>query len=246
MIREEYLRRLVDAAHVELYLSGMDGARIYWPWRMNPPKAAYPSYRNACEVYVIDSDPTDDTVTTTDVLDKAVELDAEVASLADVYLDKDGTVDSLLHGMEIADDHVFDGKLLLPLQAPFDVCYREIGEPADHWIGIGGLKNGSDMQRVRAATNVREAVGDDIHVHGFGWGPTEGLAKEIRRKPWLLDSLDYATPCRSIPVDSTPGDEAKSVNAAYAGARLVRDLREVTPHPDSTDIDSSQAAYNDF
>jgi len=120
MLRDEYLRRLVDNAHIELYLSANDGARIYWPWRMHPPKEANSRYRNSCEKYIIDSDPKDDTVTAKTVLDKAVEVGAEVASLQDVYLDKDATVDSLLRGFEVYDSHEFNGDLLLP--TPATIC----------------------------------------------------------------------------------------------------------------------------
>ena len=189
MLRQEYLRRLVDGAHVELHLSAVDGARLYWPWRMHPPKDATRSYRDACEQYVIDSDPLDDDVTAADVLDTAHRLDAEVASLQDVYQDKDATVDSLLHGLEVADDHAFNGTLLLPLQDPYVECWRELGEPTDEWLGIGGLKDGRPRERLHAAEQLREAVGPDPWIHGFGWGVT-GIAAEVRRRPSLLESLD--------------------------------------------------------
>lgn len=247
MIREEYLRRLVDAAHVDIYFSGCDAARIYWPWRMHPPKESHKGFRNACERYVIDSDPQDDDVTARDVLDEAHRLDAEVASLQDVYQDKDATVDALLHGLEVADDHAFDGTLLLPLQAPYDECYREIGDPIDHWVGIGGLKDAPDLARIDAAESVREVVGPDVHVHGFGWGPNDTLAAAIRDRPGLLDSLDYSTPAQdAIHTDATAGSEVQSVYAAYAGYRLVHDLREVTPHPDHDDDGIVQAGVMDF
>lgn len=232
ILREEYFRRLADEAYVDLYLSANDGARIYWPWRMHPPKEANEGYRNACESYIIDSDPKNDDVTSRDVLDTAHRLDAEVASLQDVYQDHDETVESLLHGLEIADSHPFDGDLLLPLQAPYAECYREIGEPEGHWIGIGGLKDASDYERILAAREVRE-VAPEVKIHGFGWGPGEELAREIRESPGLIDSMDYSTPVQSAPYsDSTSGDERMSVTAAYAGYRLIRDLREVTSFPD--------------
>lgn len=249
MIREEYLRRLVDAAHVDLYLSGVDGARIYWPWRMEPPHEASASYRNACEQYVIDSAPKRDDITTRDALDKAVAVDAEVASLADVYQDKSATVDSLLRGLEVADDHAFDGTLLLPLQDPFVECWREIGEPTDEWLGIGGLKQASDAARIRAAESVRTAVGDGPHIHGFGWGPRDDLAAAVRDCPVLLDSMDYSTPMQTSIVGVTPGEERMTVQAANAAFKLVRDLREVTPFLDETRSNvpgSAQAGVEDF
>lgn len=230
MLRQEYLRRLVDGAHVRLYLSANDGARLYWPWRMHPPKEATESYRDACEHYVIDSDPLDDDVTAKDVLDKAQALDAEVASLQDVYQDKDATVESLLAGLEVADDHAFDGTLLLPLQAPYAECWRELGEPTEHWLGIGGLKDARPKARLKATESLRETVGEQPWIHGFGWG-VEGLASEIRNRPELLDSLDYSTPMQSADMAGSAGKERMSVVAMEAATQLVHDLREVSEYP---------------
>jgi len=229
MLRDEYLRRLIDASPIELYLSAGDGARIYWPWRMEPPKEASSSYRNACEKYIIDSDPLDDAVTTKQVLDKAIAVDAEVASLQDVYQDKEATVDSLLRGMEVADDHEFDGELLLPLQPPYVECYKEIGEPTDHFIGIGGLKDGTEWERIEATKTLRSYVGNSVWIHGFGWGPTDKLAQQIRSNPDLIDSLDYSTPVQTaIKSTDMPGAERKSLIAMRAGTQLVQDLRRCT------------------
>jgi hypothetical protein len=229
MLRDEYMRRLRENAHVELYLSAKDGARIWWPWRMLPPKNATQPYRDACESLIIDSDPSKPSVTTTDVLDCATELGAEVASLSDVYQDKDATVDSLLAGLETADDHPYDGDLLLPLQEPFVECYREIGEP-NEMLGIGGLKDATTPRRITAAKNLREYVGDEAWIHGFGWGPADGLGNEIRKQPNLIDSMDYSTPVQNVRYkESAPGEERMSVTAAKSGAALVRNLRELSP-----------------
>lgn len=228
MLRQEYFRRLVDAAPIELYLSGMDGARLYWPWRMLPPKSATKNYRDACERFIVDSDPQDDTVSTRDVLDTAERLDAEVASLADVYLDKDATVDSLLQGLEVYDDHAYSGQLLLPLQAPYVECWRDLGEPQGHMLGIGGLKDARSRERITAARQLRDNVGEGAWIHGFGWGPTSELAGVIRSNPGLLDSLDYSTPMQDVDYSYQNGTESKSVAAMQAGTQLVRDLRACT------------------
>lgn len=235
MLRREYFRRLVDGAHVQLHLSANDGTRLYWPWRMHPPSEAHAGYRDACEQYVIDSDPLDDDVTATDVLDTAHRLDAEVASLQDVYQDKDATVDSLLRGLGVADDHAFDGTLLLPLQAPYAECWRDLGEPRDAWLGIDGLKDGRPRERLDAAHTLRNAAGPDAWIHGFGWG-VDGIASAIRSEPGLLDSLDYSTPMQNAATDEcSPGKERMSVAAMGAARKLVKDLREVSAYPDTED-----------
>lgn len=251
IIEPEYFRRLRKDAHVELYLSANDGLRIDWPWRMQPPKEANQSYRDASETYIIDSDPQDDSVTNKDALDTAVDLDAHVASLQDVYQDLDNTVDALLDGLSLADDHDYGGKLLLPLQQPYIECWQEIGEPTDHWIGLGGLKDAPQRTRYEAARRFRDHVGYSPHVHGFGWGPVKEsdtnpflLAREIRNDPGLIDTMDYSTPVRSSMPPFTNGDEHSSVTAAYGGARLIRDLREVTSHPDQIpDPSDEQASF---
>jgi len=199
---------------------------------MQPPETATRSYRDACETYVIDSDPQKEAVDTKAVLDTAFRLDAEVASLADVYQDKDATVDKLLHGLEVYDDHPFGGELILPLQDPFIEAWQDVGEPTKHWVGIGGLKEASTAKRVDAARNLRQAVGSDVQLHGFGWGVKGHLAQVIRAEPELLNSVDYSTPAQNNITGIEPGKERTSVQAMYAGAKLIEDLRSVTPYVD--------------
>jgi hypothetical protein len=240
MLREEYLNRLRDASYVELYLSAKDGGRVYWPWRMLPPKNATELYRESCNKLIIDSDPEYDDVTTEDVLDCALELDAEVASLADVYLDMGATVDSLLKGLEVYDDHEYSGKVLLPLQEPYVQCYQELGEP-EGMLGIGGLKDAITSRRIQAAEDLRAYVGDQRWIHGFGWGPSDGMAEEIRAQPNLIDSMDYSTPVQNVRyTESSPGEERMSVAATKSGAALVHDLRELTPFVEVEPRDDSR------
>lgn len=237
MLRQEYLRRIVDGAYVDLYLSSNDGARIYWPWRMQPPKEASRAYRDACEQYIIDSDPLDDDVGTPEVLDTAFRLEAEVASLADVYQEYDATVESLLSGLEVYDDHSFGGDLLIPLQSPVAEMYEEIGEPEGHMIGIGGLKKASNAERLRELRSLRDVTGPDVHIHGFGWG-IQGLKREINENPDLLDSVDYSTPIQTAITGVTPGKERMSVQAMKAATQLVSDLRDVSEYVEPQAFDA--------
>lgn len=237
MLRDEYLRRLVDEAYVELYLSGNDGARIFWPWRMDIPAECSQNYRDACEKYIIDSDFSDESVTNRDVLDTADRIGAEVATLADVYQDCEGTVDSVLKGVELYEDHPFDGELLIPLQQPYDECYASVSDCGDYF-GLGGMKKASTSKKLSEIKKFRSQVGYNVHVHGFGMGVSETLARAVQNDPGLIDSLDYSTPIQSAATDIRAGDERASVVAAEAGAMLVRDLRRLSPYvsgPSQTD-----------
>lgn len=261
MLRDEYLRRLVNGAHVELYLSANDGARIFWPWRMQPPKEASRNYRDACEKYIIDSDIGDPSVTLDECLDTAFRLDAEMVALVDYmpfeYYEREldpekdqeaweafqslrdeyssayaATLDSLTSGLEAVKEHPFEGEVLIPLQEPWVECWHELGQPRNHILGIGGLKEGKPRERIEAARKLRSAVGDEMWIHGFGWG-VEGIADEIRSDPTLIDSIDYSTPMQDSATDRcTPGKERMSVAAMGSARRLIRDLREVSEYPD--------------
>lgn len=238
MIREEYLRRLIDASHVDLYLSAVDGARVYWPFRMQPVHEASKRHRNACERYIIDSSFKDESITNEDVLDIAVDLKAEAAVLADVWQDVDATVDALVDGLEQYENHAYDGEVLLPLQPPHDQCYRKLierGVSPDHIFAIGGVKDAGDAAKIQGAKAVRK-MAPEVYIHGLGFGVTDELVGAIRDDPDLLDSLDYSTPIQNAMDGSVEaGEERMSVVAARAGSKLIEDCRRLTPFVDGPD-----------
>lgn len=229
MIREEYLRRLLDAAYVDLYLSATDGARCYWPYRMMPTHEADKRHRNACERFVVDSAIQREDLGNEDALDMAHHLDAEMVVLADEWHDLEGTVDAALEGLDLYDDHPFDGDVMIPLQPPHDECYRRLEGQADAYA-VGGVKDAPDQERISAARSVRDEAGEDVWIHGLGYGVTEGITRAVHQSPELLDSVDYSTPVQSAMNDPTaPGAEHMSVVAARASAQLVEDARKLTP-----------------
>lgn len=234
MIRDEFLRRITDAAYADLYLSATDGARGYWPYRMQPVHEADKRHRNACEHYIVDSSFSDETITNEDVLDCAASLDAEIAVLADVWHDVDATVEAVLDGLELVDDHCYEGGIMVPLQPPHDECYRRLeGQGIDVWA-IGGVKDADGDVKIESSRAVRREAGEDTHIHGLGFGVTDQLATAVRDDPALLDSLDYSTPVQdAINVPTAPGKERMSVVAARAMAELVADARRLSPFADN-------------
>lgn len=231
MLRDEYLRRITDAAYVDLYLSATDGARSYWPYRMQPVHEASQSHRDACEHYIVDSSFAREEIGNEDVLDCAARLDAEVAVLADVYQDKSATVNALIDGLELVDDHRFEGAIMCPLQAPHAECYREVAPsaPDDVLWAIGGQKDAGAERQVECARDLR-AVAGDAHLHGLGFGVTDHFATAIRADPSLVDSIDYSSPVQNaLSVPTAPGKERMSVVSMRAMATLVADARRVSP-----------------
>lgn len=231
MIDREYVNRLVRASPVKYYVSGNDGARAWWPWRMMKAKSPElrPAYVDKSDMFALDSNFKDDSVTNRDVLDQAATLGADVAVLADVYQDMDATVGALLDGLELADEHHFDGRLMLPLQSPHVECYEQIVPSADGDVlwAIGGLKDETALAKVEAARELRVAA-PDAHIHGLGFGVTDRLARSIRQNPTLLDSVDSSTAVSSS-VGGQPGREEKmTVAAAYATAERLSNLRKMT------------------
>lgn len=244
MIDEEYLARLTRATPVSLYASGVDGARCFWPWRMNKAggamgKGARRSHAAKCDDYVLDSNFRDDTITNRDVLDEAAELGADAAVLADVYQDLEATVGALLDGLDLADDHHYDGTVVLPLQPPHDECYRRIAESVDRdvWWAVGGVKDETAAVKIDAARTLRDHVGPDEHIHGLGFGVTDELGRAVRASPGMLDSVDNAT-AMSNAVSSLGGrDEKMTVAAARATAARLEALRALTPFGENSPED---------
>lgn len=236
MIDREYLDRLVQASPIRLYASGVDGARAFWPWRMNKAESpmghgARLSHAAKCDNYVLDSNFKDESVTNRDVLDEAADLGADAAVLADVYQDMEATVPALLDGLELADDHRYDGTVVLPLQAPHDECYRQVAPSVDGdvWWAVGGVKDMPASRKLEAAESLRETAGDDAFIHGLGFGVTDQLARGVRNNPGLLDSIDNSTAMSNALSSLSGTAEKMTISAAKATAQRLEDLRALTP-----------------
>lgn len=244
MIDRAYLRRLVDAASIRYYVSGNDGARVYWPWRMGKTRSgtATPRYVRQSGHYVRDSDFRDDSKGNVDVLDDAHRLGADAAVLADVYGDADATVGRLRQGLAVADDHLFSGTLVLPLQPPHAESYRRLVDDAPRgvWWAIGGMKDEPAHRKVQAARSLRQAAGSDAWIHGLGYGVTDAVATVAADEPGLLDSIDGSTAAQNAQ-DGTiaAGDERMTVVAARATARRLEQLRRLGGFTEESNPDAS-------
>ena len=227
-MKQRYIDRIVDACPVQFFLSANDGCRVHWPFRMQPVHEATDTYCGDAEKYIVDSSWNDKTITNEDTLDKAAELGADLAVLEDVYQNYEETVKKLRTGYELYESHEFDGDVVAPLQAPHTDCWDAIGQP--DIIAIGGVKNEPAAEKIRVARDIRRYVGDDVWIHGLGFGATPELVLEIRENPTLLDSIDAQTPFASENTkDMWPGQERMSPVALRSLANLIEKCRRMTP-----------------
>jgi len=256
MIREEYLQRLVENSYIDLFLSGNVGARIDWPWKMQPAHRTSRRYRETCDIYYIDSAFNRDDIDTVDVLDAATRLDADAAALVDKYGDYEGTISRLLDGIETYRMHEYDGKLILPLQPDHATAAKEIItrsdiDPIKHIWGIGGVNTAGPHTQFNSAKETYDVLPNEATIHGLGFQPESELISYIHRYPFVLDSVDYSTPIQRAIDTATSGDERMSEQAAHAGARLISDLRKcsdfISDIPDTNsdiDLTTTQSTLN--
>lgn len=222
-------------AAVDVYLSGKDGAHLPWPWRMAPASEIHQSYREAAITsLILDSAPTNDAVTNRTVLETAVEYNADKIVLEDQYGEMDATIQSVLQGLELADRHQFDGDIIIPLQPPHVECYREL-EGQGNAFAIGGVKDAPASEKVAIAREIREVAGDDVYLHGLGFGVTETLADAIQDTPQLLDSIDATTPIQTARAHVAGGPESLFVIAHHAFAILLSQTAAVGTTDDGID-----------
>ena len=236
MISKEYLQRLVDASPVDYYVSGIDGGRAWFPWRMNKAHAKEGTHEDMCDNFALDSNFKDDSVTNVDVLDLATELNADAVVLADVYQDADATVAALRDGISLVADHAYDGEIILPLQPPHVESAKRLRDDVigiDVWWAIGGLKDAPTAKKLKVARQLRDTLGDEEHIHGLGFGVTDRLAAAVRKDPRLLDSIDNSSAAANTRVDDLNGCDGKNekmtVVAARTTARRIENLRKLTP-----------------
>lgn len=189
----ERIEDILEKCPLDIYLCGTDRGMTPWPYRMRRLDKTTQNLVRNFERFIVDSAVQNPELTSKDALDKAVEVGAGRVVLEDVMRDMEKTVELVLNGLEVADSHRFDGEVIVPLQPPYEACYRELEGQADTYA-LGGMSNDPGLTRLEYARNVREIAGQEINLHGLGWGVEDTLISAVREDPDLLDSIDMSTP----------------------------------------------------
>lgn len=188
MIQVDKDHRIFRETPVKLFFSEK-AVPLAWPWRMSGAQHARQEMVDMSDYYILDSAFQVEEIGTKEVLDRAVELGADMAVLVDEYGNAKKTIDTVLRDMEIVDDHKFDGDIMVPLQPPHTKSYRAL-EGVGDWYGLGGTAKLPPEKKIKAAEEVRQVAGPDPHLHGLGWGMTDKIIRAVREDPTLIDSVD--------------------------------------------------------
>jgi hypothetical protein len=219
MVRQEYLRRIVDACPLMFHLSATDGCRSHWPYRMQPTHEASPRYSKNSEHYIVDSAIGELTIDNEKTIEKAIYVEADAVVLADYmpfeYYENNknlspkeqsklsslrtkygdaytASLDNIKEGLRIVEKSGFSGKIIVPLQPPHIEFLKALDYPEN--VAIGGLKDKNAKMKMEAAKTVRNELGEEAFIHGLGFGATETLIREMRDNNNLLDAIDSRTP----------------------------------------------------
>jgi hypothetical protein len=195
------------ACPINIHLSGCEGGgegETYWPWpyRMNRAKEAGVSetYVGSSDVFMLDSAIDDPSITTEDVIEDAESYDVDYAIAADKIWDPETTTDRVIEFMDALDDSSADVETVIPLQPTAEgrsdhgEHYKKLEGIGDYYA-VGGVKDASAETKRDAVESVRDVAGDDILLHGFGFGVGYFQDDRVLHRP-LLDSIDCTTPIR--------------------------------------------------
>ena len=205
MIPPRMPTNLAHQCPLNIFLSGNDGAGhgstyFPWPYRMNNPKEASSTYVGDSDVFILDSGITHDDVDNEDVVEQALEHNPDYVFAADVLHDPERTTERVTEFLDMLDDAGVESEPIIPLQptrkgrSDHGTHYSAL-EGLGEYYAVGGVKDESAETKRDGAESVRRVAGDDIKLHGLGFG-IEYFTDDRVLEDVILDSLDSSSPIR--------------------------------------------------
>jgi len=213
--------------------------------------------RNTCDRFILDSGISDPSVTNEDVIDAARRLDADFVVPKD-YLHKQGkTTDSVSEFFDLYADSGVDATVLVPLQPPHVSHLDDL--PESNAYCVGGIAKASPDDQLQALRDVRDAVGDDVYLHGLGFGLNTAFIRTVRQHPTLVDSIDMATVEQAVKGGEVrdkwgegqsfaypTGDKSSIVRQSFSQAMLVMYCYMLTDHCDDEAVQPVDTQLSDW
>jgi hypothetical protein len=174
-------------------------AKYYYPYKLRKVGNGWEALDKSCFELIIDSNIRNSSVTNEEILDEVVDTPATKVIPKD-YLDQpERTIESLQEFESLVEKRNIQLKAdVIPiLQDPHVEHLKEHESFYSDYthIAIGGIKGNrfETEEKVRRMRQIRDILGDKVHIHGFGMGCSLDMIKALRTNPSLLDSFDMAT-----------------------------------------------------
>jgi len=203
---EHYKSRIIAESFAKFYASD-NTAMLDYPLRLGNAKkgSSSPTIAEKSD-YILDSGIGNENVGNREVFERGKEIDADKLVPADVLNSPGETTERVVELFEMLNgDDGYSAEVIVPLQCGEGVSHADHyeslrGELSDigvditnHRLAVGGIKDWDFPEQLRALALVREHVGLDIDIHGFGMGADWNWLVAIRKCPWLVDSFDNST-----------------------------------------------------
>lgn len=202
-------QEIYEACYIDFYVATQK-LMLDYPYLLATPYETSPAIVDKFDRHIMDSHIGNGEITTEEVLDRAIYLDATNIVPIDVIGEPEQTIENTVECFVEAEARGYDGDILVPLQCDDNYTYvqnyqhvrdrlRDRGFSIDgRRLGVGGVMRLPYVEQFRRVAKVREHVGDAHRIHGFGFGVNTQWVKIIRRCPWLLDSIDSSGPVREV------------------------------------------------
>jgi hypothetical protein len=199
--KDYYLSEIIDAAPVQLF-TATNTAMMEYPYVLGRVGESSPTLSAQADIYIMDSGIGDDTETS-DVVAVATKHDADIVVPCDVLGNQVETTEKTIEMLTQTED--MDVSVMIPLQENTNnsrvAHYQQTRDTANEYgfsiddnpIAVGGVKDSGSVTQISEAIALRNAVGDNTHIHVFGGGATADWIATMRRCPDLIDSCDSSS-----------------------------------------------------
>lgn len=249
------LYEVISMNTVALPIPASSWSTYPYPRKLAATGNVYGKLRSSCFTMYMDS-AIAKPVATDELYQDAVEKNVDYVFSNDTLNDADATLESTKQLLSLRDGHSIQSPSVIPvIQAP----HREHLE--DNWdfysrfgqFALGGLQGFEPLEQVSVIKDVREYIGKEKDVHGFGIGTSLPVIKALREDPDLLDTFDISTPETAVKSGKIPdaaltqhsdfvipqGDRSSLPNSAWTKAILLQINYLLSPHVDATHIEDA-------
>ncbi len=194
-----------------------------WPHVLASTRYATPTVRATCEYLVVDSDIRDPATSNEKVVEKARAVGANCVVPKDTFGDWRATVASVREFFKAGE---WGSDVLIPLQRPYDKCFKELAD-FGQWFGLGGLlplRKEVQFEELKKGVDIVSKAGKDVHLFGIFPSPSTHVFEYLRNGA-PVHSLD-TTVCETMAVTGRVYDLAFDryhlINTTGAWSRKLR------------------------